>query len=129
MDALDPERLMCAAYRSQLEDIFRTARQSFARAETPEQFASENELADRQWTALTEMVWDLLKEALYDKSPAARSRTEMIEDAIELMVAKIQEYPSSPYTKDSVESLGNMLNALDVSMKIDRKSDEEPDEP
>lgn len=124
----DPERLIRAAYKSQLKDIFRTARASFTRAQTPEEFVREDERSDAQWNALMVMVWELLKEALYDKSPAARSRTEMIEDAIELMVGKIQEYPSSPYTKDSVESLGNMLNALDTSMRID-SSHAEHEEP
>lgn len=49
-------------------------------------------------------------------------RTEALEKAIEKMVEKIEEYPASPYTKDSTESLANAMDALESSYKIDERT-------
>lgn len=114
------EQLICDAHRDQLDKVFALSKVGFRAAETPEEMANESERIELQWDALKEACWSVVKAALYDDAPRARTRSQMIEDAIAEMVAKLIEYPSTPYTKDCVESLTGALNALEVSMRIDR---------
>lgn len=51
----------------------------------------------------------------------ASRRTELLEGAIEKMVAKLDEHPSTPYTENNVENLSGALNALRTSREIDRE--------
>lgn len=128
MSTMTHEEIVQAGYRKVLEEIFRIARDSFAQAP----YGVEDEASkysNEQWGTLVGMCADLVYDALAQSPPGEKTRTQLMEDAIELMVDKIKEYPSTPYTKDSVESLGGMLNALEVSMRIDRMGDRKPDEP
>jgi hypothetical protein len=98
---------------------------------TPREHHHESALKHRAWDSFKDEICELLAVA-YQQIPGdlpegASSRTALLEVAIREMTEKLIQYPSSPYTLTSTESLGNTITALKTSMEIDemnRKEDE-----
>lgn len=109
---------------ARLEHVFARAERELAVVPaTPEEHHSEAAYKLKSWMRFKNQVIGIFHDA-YEAIPptaarGASTRTALLEEAIKEMTEKLIQYPSSPYTLDSTQSLGNTISALKTSMEID----------
>lgn len=111
-----------------VNNIFNRARSGIELPQTPEQEYLWNQRQLTMWGRMFEQIMGVVEDA-YCAIPevsveGSSPRTVLLESAIREMTEKLIEYPSSPYTLTSTESLSNTINALKTSIEIDKMKDE-----
>lgn len=108
----------------EINAIFARARSGIELPQTPEEEYKWNLNQQTMWGGLMDLVMTVVEKAYYEipalSVEGASSRTVLLEAAIREMTEKLIEYPSSPYTLNSTESLGNTISALKTSIEIDQ---------
>jgi hypothetical protein len=122
-DEQDPARLLRAAYKSHFDEHFNAAGEFYLQVAIAANPDTE-EFQRSQWEGFKNEMWNLVREALDEGAfdVAGQSpRTRLLDDAVEQIARSVIQYPSTQYTSSNVESLAGMMNALEVSKRIDRE--------